>query len=350
RERERERERERDRAQLTHKFFSFKPTNILTRLTFNFYTLTLILTLMGLLILFGVFKPVSAFSQNNDFEDMFFFVSPRILEHGSIIDVRLGSRYAENYSWEIFFRFSKENKNEKIEGVKDSLNASNEKNYEIFLLPFERIFLKNQTSELKAGPGIYYNYNTLTEKGFFNMPELEKLTPPKEPVNSFSNDFSMHTFGPVFDVSFINRVKYFEIYSNAGIVPIFYFTAKQKMGMVPLLDPNYAKYSQKKSGSPYFYANINIILLEYLSFDFLYDFTRIKYKLIDFDDNLNWYNPSRTVRSNSLKLEAAFLIPVSESVKSKIGLGYAWSSIQLDSAKAIWNKQYYFVFNTYVNR
>ena len=303
-----------------------------------------------LLILFIVLKPVFIFAQNNSFDvgDMFFFVSPRILTDGYITDVRFGTRYAEKYSGEILFRFSHESGNKKINGVQDSLNAYSEKNFEIFLLPFQRIFIKSQTSEFKAGPGIYYNYNTLTEKGFFNMPILEVLG--KERVNSYSNDFSMHTLGPVLETSFINRVKYFEVYSSAGIVPLFYFTAKQKMTMVPLLDPNYAEYSQKKSGSPYYYVNINVILLEYLSFDFLYDYTRLKYQVIDFDDNLDWCNPSRTVVLNSLKLEAAFLIPVSESVKSKIGLGYSWDSTQLDSAKRIWNKQYYFVFNTHVNR
>jgi hypothetical protein len=299
-----------------------------------------------------VFSPAAAYSQNVDFDfgKVFFSVSPRILENGSITDINLGYRYTEKFSGKIHFRSSSEDKNEEfdIDGVVDSLNALSKKDYEFFLCPFEISFLRNTATNLKAGFGIYYDYNRLNEKGFFNMPILEVLG--KERVNSYTNEFSMHTLGPVFEAGFSSKANYFGISGNVGIVPIFYFHTKQKMGMIPLLDPHYADYSQDNFGSPYLYADITIIIYKYFSVDFLYDFSRLQYQIIDFDDNLNWYNPEQTVYTNSFKCEAALLIPMMNSVQAKIGVGYSWESIRLDTAGLIWNRQLYFVFDTKVNQ
>ena len=263
-------------------------------------------------LFFIVFKPTSTYSQNwsSDFGNMFLSVSPRILENGSITDISLGYHYTEKYFGELHFRFFNQDKNEEfdIEGVKDSLNLHSEKNIDVFLLPLERFFLKTQTTRLKVGIGIYYNYNTLIEKGYFNMPLLETLG--KERVNSYTNDFSMHTLGLLFDAGFANYTKYLEISGNAGIVPFFYFFSKQKMGMIPLLDPYFAEYSQNNFGSPYIYTDLNIVLLKYFSINFFYEFSRLEYKVIDFDDDLKWYNPSQIVYSNTFKCETSLLIPI----------------------------------------
>ena len=305
-------------------------------------------TFLWVWIFFAFLRPVYIFSEDTELDlgKLFFSVSPRILENGTITDIGFGYRYNEKYSQRLNFSFSNESKNEefKSEGVEDSLNARTEKNYELFLFPVELTFLRSSVTELKASAGIYYNYNILTEKGFFNMPSLEVLG--KERVNSFTNDFSMHTLGPCIEIAYSNRAEYFELSSRAGIVPVFYFWSKQKMGMVPLLDPLYAEYTQDNFGSPYVYADINIIILKYFSFSFLYDFSRLQYQVIDFDDDLKWYNPSRKVLSNSFKLEGSLLIPMMNSVYTKIGLGYSWVSIQQDTAAPIWNKQFYLVFNT----
>jgi hypothetical protein len=300
----------------------------------------------------AVWGPFSAAAQTVGFDvgNIFFSVSPKILQHGSITDVGAGYRYTEHYSSRLHFRFSNEDKNDEfdIDGVSDSLNVINEKNFEVFLLPVEWTFVENPKMEFKTGAGIYYNYNTLAEKGYFNMPLLEELG--KERVNSYKNDFSMHTFGINFEINFISRIDNVEMSGTAGIVPVFYFLSKQKMGMVPLLDPHYAEFSQRRFGSPYVYADINVILFKYFSLSCLYDFSRLEYQVIDFDDSLNWYNPSRMVFSNAIKLEASLLVPIMSAVKAKIGFGYSWNSIQLDTAKPIWNRQYYVVFDTKVNQ
>ena len=299
----------------------------------------------------AVWGPFSAAAQTVGFDvgNIFFSVSPRILQHGSITDVGGGYRYTEHYSSSLHFRFSNEDKNEEfdIDGVTDSLNVISERDFEVFLFPVEWTFVKNPQAELKAGAGIYYNYNTLAEKGYFNMPLLEDVG--KERVNSYKNDFSMHTFGVDFEINFMGRTDNFELSGSAGIVPFFYFLSKQKMEMVPLLDPHYAEFSQQKFGSPYMYADIHVILLKYFALSFLYDFSRLEYQVIDFDDDLNWYNPSRMVFSNAIKLEVSLLVPIMNAVKAKIGFGYSWGSIQLDTDNPIWDRQYYFVFDTKVN-
>ena len=263
------------------------------------------------LALFVIIKPLPVFSENIGFDmgRFFFSVSPRILENGSITDIEAGYRYTEKYSGRLHFRFSAEDKNEEfdIKGVQDSLNAYSERNYEVFLFPVERVFGRSSAAEFKAGAGVYYNYNTLKEKGYFNMPSLETLG--KERVNSFTNDFSMHTAGFGIELAFNGRAEYAALSGSVGVVPVFYFWSKQKMGMVPLLDPHYAEYTQNRTGSPYLYTDINLILLKYFSVSFLYDFSRFEYQVIDFDSNLKWYNPSRKVLSNSLKLEGSCLYP-----------------------------------------
>jgi hypothetical protein len=299
-----------------------------------------------------IFTSASVFAENTKFSfgNVFFSVSPRILENGSITDIVLGYRYTEKDAGELHLRFSREDKNEEfdIDGVTDSLNALSENNFEIFLLPFEHAFIRSRTAELSAGVGIYYNYNKLTEKGYFNMPALE--TAGRERVNSYSNDFSMHSFGPVVDIGFFTKAAFLEISGNAGIVPIFWFFAKQKMGITPLLDPHYADFSQQNYGSPYLYTDINFIIYKYFSIGFLYNFSRLEYQVIDFDDDLKWRYPSQTVFTNSLKLEASFLIPIADSVFGKIGFGYSWGAIQLDTDQPIWNRQYYFIFNTSIKQ
>jgi len=302
------------------------------------------------LIFFIIFASTPVFAENTrfDFGNFFISLSPRILEKGSMTDIALGYRYTEKDAGELHLRFSKEDKNEEfdIDGVTDSLNALSENNFEVFLLPIEHVFIRSRTADFSAGLGLYYNYNKLVEKGYFNMPALE--AGGRERVNSYSNDFSMHSFGPVVDIGFFTKAAFLEISGNAGIVPIFGLFAKQKMGIIPFLGPDLADFSQLTYGSPYAYADINFILLKYFSLGFLYNFSRLEYQVIDFDDNLKLRYPSQTVFTNSLKLEASFLIPITDSVFSKIGFGYSWGAIQLDAAEPIWNRQYYFIFNTEV--
>jgi hypothetical protein len=294
----------------------------------------------------GVGIPLTAFAQSQNFgNDRFSFsLTPKVLRNGSITDVALGYAYTENSSGELRLRFSNEAKNEQFdETVPDSLNAIDEKSIEVFLMPFKYLLVKNPFIEFQAGAGVYYDYNVLNEKGYFNMPALGVLG--KETVNSFSNDFSMHVFGPDIEAGFTCRIDWLAVSAHAGIIPVFYLNARQKMSIVPLLEPNNVDYTQNISGSPCLYADISFILFKYLSFNFLYDFSRLKYKVIDFDNTLKWYNPERVVLSQSLKIEASLLIPLQSSVYTQIGYGHTFDSIRLDSDSPIQSSKQYLILS-----
>ena len=81
--------------------------------------------------------PAFAFSQEQGFSfgNFSFFLSPKILDDGSILDAGLALMYSDNWVGELRFRNTSVSKNEEIENVADSLNAINENDFEVFLLP-----------------------------------------------------------------------------------------------------------------------------------------------------------------------------------------------------------------------
>jgi hypothetical protein len=244
-------------------------------------------------------------------------------------------------SGEIRFRNAKIAKNEELPGVADSLNAVNENVLELFLLPLEYTFFNTAHTKFWLGGGIYYEYDKLSEKGFFNMPVLENLNPPRERVNSYTNDFSLHIAGPLIDTGIQYRTDRFSIAFSGGIVPVFLLASSQKTSIVPLLDPHVAENSQFTWGSPYVYVQLDGILFKYINLLALYDFVRLQYQTIDFDDNLNWIHSERTVMTQSLKLEASLLLPMGPGLYTQIGYGYTFDITRLDSGSPVnTNRQY----------
>jgi len=276
-----------------------------------------------------------------DFGRFNFSLSPKILKDGSITDIGLGLMYTEKAGGQIRFRNTEISKNEELPDVADSLNAITENTLEFFILPIEYYFFKTASFRLWSAAGLYYNYNKLDEKGFFNMPELETMTPPRERVNSYTNDFSMHLLGPLADVGIAYMAKWFNISFSGGIVPIFFLHSSQKINMIPLLDPNHASFSQNTWGSPYFYLNLDSILFKYINLVLLYDFARLNYRNLDFDENLNWITPERMVVTQSFKIEASVLLPLGGNTYSQIGYGYTFDTTRLDSGVTVsGNRQY----------
>jgi hypothetical protein len=288
--------------------------------------------------------PFFASAQNKifDIRNISFSLSPKILEDGSITDINLGLRYTEKLSSEFRYRFTTTIKNEELLEVRDSLNAVDEKNKEIYLIPVRYSFINTIEKHFWIGGGVFYEYNKLKEKGFFNMPELEDVG--RERVNSYINNFSMHVIGPLFDIGLRYQAKEFETTITGGVIPIFYLNSVQKMGIVPLIDPSYADYIQNTVGTPYFYLNLDFILFKYINLIFLYDLFRLNYKVIDFDENLNWFNPRKNIIAQSLKLEASVLIPLGGNMSAHIGYGYTFDFTQLDSNPIINNKRQYIIF------
>ncbi|MDR2418975.1 MAG: hypothetical protein LBD79_07965 [Treponema sp.] len=283
--------------------------------------------------------PLCAYTQNTLSIDNFSFsLSPKILEDGSIIDIGVGLDYTDRLRGELRVRNTMSSKNEEIAGVADSLNAVNEHIFEAFFLPLEYSFVKSSGARLWAGAGVYYEYDKLTEKGFFNMPELEDLG--RERVNAYNNDFAMHIIGPLIDAGVDFNTNWLNTTLSAGIVPVFFLTAVQEMRIVPLLEPHHANYTQHTWGSPYFYARLDSTFFKYVNLVLLYDAAQLRYQYIDFDDNLHWITPESAVFTQSLKIEASLLLPL-DGMSFQVGYGYTFDSMRVDSAPPIdGNRQY----------
>jgi hypothetical protein len=267
-----------------------------------------------------------------------FFLSPKILEDGSITDVGAGLDYADRFRGELRLRNTISSKNEGIAGVADSLNAVNKNIFEVFFLPVEYTFIKTSGSRAWLGGGLYYEYDKLREKGFFNMPELEDLG--HERVNAYKNDFAMHIIGPLIDAGADFNAGWLDASLSASIVPLFFLASSQEMSIAPLLDPHRADYTQNTTGSPYFYARLDSAFFKYVNLVLLYDAVQLRYKSIDFDDKLRWITPESTVFTQSLKIEVSLLLPLG-GMSFQLGYGYTFDWIRFDAASpSISNRQY----------
>jgi hypothetical protein len=269
-----------------------------------------------------------------------FSLSPKILEDGSIIDIGAGLDYANRFRGELRFRNTITAKNEEAANVADSLNAVNENIFEVFFLPIEYAFVKTSSSRAWVGGGLYYEYDKLAEKGFFNMPKLETLNPPRERVNSYTNDFSMHIIGPLINAGIDFNTGWLNTSLSASIVPLFFLHSSQKMSIVPLLDPHYADFSQDTWGNSCFYTRLDSVFFKYVNLVLLYDVAQLRYQSIDFDDNFDWIHPESTALTQSLKIEASLLLPLG-GMSFQIGYGYTFDSTRFDSASPVTgNRQY----------
>jgi hypothetical protein len=240
---------------------------------------------------------------------------------------------------ELRFRNTTTSKNEEFAYVVDSLNAAQENIFEVFLLPVEYTFIRTANSRAWLGGGLYYEYDKLAEKGFFDMPALETR------VNSYTNDFSMHIIGPLIDAGVDFNMGCLNTTLSAGVVPLFFLHASQEMSMTPLLDPDYADYTQDTTGSPYFYARLDSVFFKYVNLVLLYDVAQLRYQSIDFefvDDHFDWIHPESKVLTQSLKIETSLLLPLG-GMSFQIGYGYTFDSTRFDSALPVMDNRQYII-------
>jgi hypothetical protein len=294
--------------------------------------------LLWLAVFLG-FLPFIGYTQQKDFSlgNFSFSLSPKVLETGTITEFALGYAYTDQFAGDLRLRYTTIAQNEDLLGVDDSLNAVNEKIFEIFLLPMEYRFLINPEINGQIGLGIYYEYDKLVEKGYFDMPDWGE-----ERINSYTNDFSMHIIGPILDTRFIYRGWWFNLTIAGGIVPVFYVGAHQKIGIVPLVQ-DYMDYSQNTVNGPYVYTDLSCTFFKYVSLVFLYDFARRNYKIATVNDANEWYTPDTTLISQSFKLEASLLIPFGSGIYAQLGYGHAFDSMQVDSASPIRTNEHYLI-------
>ena len=278
------------------------------------------------------------------------------MNDGSIQEGGLGINYSYDLSGELRIRRTKTEKNEEFGGLEDSLNAANSEIYEVFFLPLKYSLMNTQSAKTWFGIGGYYYDESLKEKGFFNMPELETVL-GLERVNSYKNKFSMKTLGPIIGAGATLRdSNWFNVTLSAGVVPIFATFAKQKVSIVPLMHPNDADNSQKHWGSPYIYCDLSTMLSLpklngnpsdwKIAFSLLFDYTHLQFESLYFDYDRNkgqfdWDIPEEEVATRSIKLEVALLIPLG-GMHLQIGAGRMFDSIKYESEPARRSDKNYF--------
>ncbi|MCL2185448.1 MAG: hypothetical protein FWB86_06315 [Treponema sp.] len=290
--------------------------------------------------------PCLAYSQQEEisfnFGNINFSLTPKVMEDGSITDILFDVIYNNKLSGEYRFRNTMISYNEEFPDYFDSLNAVNEKTYELFILPAGYRF-KNRNITFWAGGGIYYEYNKLNEKGFFDYPELEDFDYAR--LNSFTNDFSMHVLGPLIDIKFYITINFIDICLQGGIVPFFFLNAQENFNINPLFDSKIV-HSQDTWGSPYFYLSLDTILFKYFNLNFHYNFSRINYDKIDYDYDLNnnyeiiYLFPETTVIGHSFNIEASALLPLGKDILFQIGYGFNFNTLIINNTEIKNNKQY----------
>jgi hypothetical protein len=294
----------------------------------------------ALLILFLL--PCFAYTQDMslDLGVVSFFMDTKILNDGSIFNIGLGLKYKNNLGGEIRGQFEKTARNEEAEGVDDSLIAVNESVYEIFLLPVQYRSTVKNNFQWRAGAGLYYEYQKSGQKGFLDMPELEDSG--KARVNSYTDNFSLHLFGPLAEVGVFFNTEQFKVNLSGGVVPVYFLTTDEKQRMFPLFDA--VSHSQKAWDSPYFFAGLDSYIFKYACLTAKYSFAKIEYEVIDFDNNFSPVFPVKSVVSRSLMFEASALIPFkSVGMSLQIGYGYIISFYTLDSNDPVKNNKDYFI-------
>jgi len=270
-----------------------------------------------------------------------FFLDTKIMEDGSINNVGFGLNYSDNWSGEIRGQAEITSKNEEVEDVADSLIATKETVYEVYLLPIQYRSTIN-SFQWKAGAGVYYEYQKSAQKGFIDMPELETIG--KARVNSYTDDFTMHLVGPLIDVSAHYNSEWLSIGFSGGVVPVFSLTATEEQRFFPLVADT-INHTQNAWGTPYFYLGLDSVLLKYLSLAVNYNYARLEYEVIDFDDNLVPMFPQSTVVSQLLTFEASALIPLGKDMGFQVGYGYMLNFYTLNSGDPVKTNKHYIILS-----
>jgi len=293
--------------------------------------------------------PCFVYSESNslDMENANFFLDSKIMEDGFITSIGLGLNYNNIWGGEMRGQVSITSKNEEIDDsiVSDSLIAVKETVYELFLLPIQYRSTTDWNIQWRVGAGLHYEYQKSNQKGYMDMPELETLGFAR--INSYTDDFSMHLFGPLVDAIAKYENEWFSISFSGGVVPVYFLTAAEKQKMFPLFDT--VDHSQNTWGSPYFYFGLDSILFKYVSLAVKYNYARLKYEVIDLDFNENTSQffpifPESTVISQSLMFEGSILIPLGD-MGLQIGYGYMLDFYTLNSGNPVSERKHYLVLS-----
>jgi len=297
-------------------------------------------------LLFFILIPCFAYSEGMslDLGVADFYLDTKIMDDGSITNVGLRIKYDETWGGEIRGKSEKTAKNEEMDasGVADSLIATNETVYELSLLPLQYRSAINQDSQWRVGAGLFYEYKKSNQKGFIDMPRLEDFGFAR--INSYKEDFSMHVFGPLADIGILFNSEKLVFNLSGGVVPVFYLTASEKQRLYPLFDT--VSHSQNVWGSPYFYLYMNSTFFRYINLAARYEYSKLKYDVIDFDADFNPLFPKSTTVNQSIFLEASAILPFkSLGMGLQVGYGYLINIYTIDSGNPITKNKPYFIIS-----
>ena len=167
-----------------------------------------------------------------------------------------------------------------------------------------------------------------------------------ESLNIYHNNFSMHIAGPLAEAGAYFRTQPVDIELNNGIVPVFYLRRDQSMRMKPYMGTDFFDYSQDTGGSPYFYGELGGTFFKLLSVSLKYEFARIDYDAIAFDEGRNWTTLSEELLSHSFKVEASVLVPLGGDFSVRVGYGHSFNTIGLNSGTPVQDDKHYIIIGT----
>jgi len=303
------------------------------------------------ILLIFLLLPCFAYSEGNslDLGNASFFLDTKTMQDGSIVNIGFGLNYSDVWGGEVRGQIEKTSANEELDdpSISDSLIATNETVYELFFLPIQYRSVINKNLKWQIGAGLHYEYQESKQKGYidFDMPAPEGSSFTR--LNSYTDDFSMHVFGPLIDVGIKFDAEKFSIGFSGGIVPVYFLSTSEKQRMFPLFDT--VNHSQETVGSPYFYLGLESVLFKYLGLSAKYNYAQLKYEVIDldFDQTTNKFTPifpENTVISQSLMFEASVLIPVG-GMYIQIGYGYMMNFYTLNDGNPVSGNKHYLILS-----
>jgi len=252
-------------------------------------------------------------------KNFFFTFTPKILEDGTQNDFLFGLFYneEEKFSGEFRFRTIKTSTSfDKIWEISDSMSATKNDTYELFLLPFNFRFLKFDNFHVRAGFGAYFNYNKSGVQGYFNDSSL--YTPAgSDRYNAYIYDFTGYAIGAMLDLDITIRWKFLYFSFSGGVVPVSYFHQETSLKLSPFMTPPSFSVTGTNASGPYYYlkfnAGINFFDYVTLFFSLFNEYSRLIYKSISIDDKGAWAAVEIMEDYKTFALEVSLLINLNAS-------------------------------------
>jgi hypothetical protein len=284
---------------------------------------------------------------NLDLDRFSVSLTPKILEDGAQTDFSFGLFYREGgkLAGELRLRQIIGSSNELVWGIDDSLMTRERLVFEGFLLPVNYHFIRDSRFSLRAAAGLYYDYNSLKEEGYFNSASFYE-PPAADEYNAYRNDFSAHAAGPLVDTGLSWRLGIFRGSLSFGIVPVFYLRRDQTWTLRPFMDTPSYTVSSDSMGTAYLYTDVDLMVTVRsvsLFVSLLHEYSRLKYRAAGFDSAGDWAAVEEETENNTLKLEVSLLFALGKTgLNLEAGYGRAFdmaaggSNYVLIGTKKLW--------------